>query len=87
MGIFALCCLCLFLTRAHSAFNIVNNTIYDRAGATRIFHGINLVTKVPPYYDLNFGVPDLQLMNQWGLNAIRLGVMWPGVQPTQDHFN
>ena len=26
-------------------------------------------------------------MKQWGLNGIRLGVMWPGVQPKEDYFN
>lgn len=26
-------------------------------------------------------------MKEWGLNAIRLGTMWPGVEPTKGNYN
>ena len=80
-------------------------------GRQRIFHGLNVVYKSPPYlpiqarfrlhlddrdqcfyflffmsialqdhYDpqLSFSQQDIEYFNQWGLNIIRLGFMWPG---------
>ena len=41
----------LFTLSYTSQFFIKNNKIYDKNGGTRIFHGVNLVKKVPPYYD------------------------------------
>lgn len=32
-------------------FTVKDNRIYDMQGGERIFHGVNLVTKSPPYYD------------------------------------
>lgn len=51
--------------------------------------------KVPPYLpELNvfnlfnsFTEKDMQNLKSWGMNTIRLGVMWPGVEPTQGNYN
>jgi hypothetical protein len=32
------------------SFHMKNNRIYDSTGGERIFHGLNIVIKVPPYY-------------------------------------
>ncbi|TGZ69808.1 hypothetical protein CRM22_003531 [Opisthorchis felineus] len=53
-----------------------------------MFHGINSVTKQPPWYDkqlLNHS--RLRLYRQWGLNVIRLGVMWSGVMPNKSKID
>lgn len=33
---------------------VKNGKIYDQDGGERIFHGVNVVTKTPPYYDEAF---------------------------------
>ena len=38
-----------------SQFYMKNNKIYDKEGGIRIFHGVNLVEKSPPYYATSFG--------------------------------
>jgi hypothetical protein len=59
-------------------FQMKNNKIYDVNGGERIFHGVNVVIKVPPYYQ-NLTESDFIQIKSYGLNGIRLGVMWPGV--------
>lgn len=67
----------------------------DETGRTRLFHGVNAVYKVPPYYpmvdgfdpQLSLSDRDMQDLQRWGFNALRLGVMWPGVAPTNGTFN
>ena len=29
----------------------------------------------------------MQNLRDWGMNAVRLGVMWPGVEPTEGQYN
>ena len=61
----------------------------DTAGRERLFRGVNVVYKDPPWlptapsFDTNFSwVPDdAKLLASMGFNLIRLGVMWPGVSP------
>lgn len=65
----------------------------DRFGRIVFFHGINAVYKPKPYVipSAENGVPlaqslfddrDGTFLAQNGLNAVRYGVMWAGVQPT-----
>lgn len=68
-------------------FTIKNNRIIDRNGGERIFHGTNSVEKVPPYYERNFGEKDFIELQKNGINGLRLGVMWPGVEPKKDQFD
>lgn len=56
---------------------------------------MNIAVKVPPYipktdaYDqhMSFSKEDIDKLRQNGFNAIRLGIMWSGLQPTKDTFN
>ena len=74
---------------------VKNNRIVDQYDREIYFHGLNVVYKSPPYIpitdhfdaNLSFSTADMQLLNQWGLNAIRLGVMWPGVEPQKNEYN
>jgi endoglycosylceramidase len=52
----------------------------DACGRLRVFHGINAVAKSPPYVPL-VGAGDAALWGSLGLNAVRFGVMWAGVEP------
>jgi endoglycosylceramidase len=66
-----------------------NGKLYDNEGREIIFHGPNVVVKIPPYspvterfdVEMSFSEDDMKLLKSWGFNGIRLAVMWPGVEP------
>jgi len=61
----------------------------DEFGRTRIFHGMNVVVKHAPWIPQSqtFNTVDsldaetMDNLRKWGFNVVRLGVMWPGVEP------
>lgn len=69
--------------------------LVDSYGRQRLFHGVNVVYKSFPYFPItdhfdsrwSFSQEDMQLLQEWGLNVVRLGVMWPGVEPTRNEYN
>jgi endoglycosylceramidase len=76
--------------------------IRDAAGRVRFFHGVNAVWKKPPYYPPSsfypapYGVPpahsffderDAAFLADNGLNSVRLGSLWVGVEPSKDVFD
>ena len=74
---------------------VEGSSFVDSLGRVRTFRGVNLVTKLPPYYppqldiegdsfDPNFGFSrhDAALLRSLGFNVVRLGVLWSGVQPS-----
>lgn len=76
---------------------INNSTLQyiDEYGRSRIFHGVNSVYKIPPWHPglSSFNTydslvdKDMQDLQTWGFNVIRLGVMWPGVSISNGQFN
>lgn len=65
-----------------------NNTLFvDQYGRYAVFHGVNCVQKLFPFYpkldeyDVNRSLADLDLqrLRGWGFNVIRLHVAWEGV--------
>ena len=74
-----------------SSFSIdkTKNFILDNEGRCSIFHGVNVIVKLPPYLpDLEKFDPltslnteyDLKVMKKLGFNMIRLGVIWEAVE-------
>eukprot|EP00945_MAST-04E_sp_MAST-4E-sp1_P006840 g6840.t1 len=67
----------------------------DIYGRERIFHGTNVVVKGPPWIpetevfstDTSLSERDLELMQALGLNVIRLGTMWAGLEPERGVYN
>jgi endoglycosylceramidase len=67
----------------------------DDAGRARLFHGVNVVYKKAPWYppffpidsDKSLGDADMKELRTWGHNVVRLGVMWPGVEPSRGHID
>eukprot|EP01094_Clydonella_sp_ATCC50884_P025311 TRINITY_DN6604_c0_g2_i1.p1 TRINITY_DN6604_c0_g2~~TRINITY_DN6604_c0_g2_i1.p1 ORF type:complete len:554 (+),score=159.76 TRINITY_DN6604_c0_g2_i1:65-1663(+) len=67
----------------------------DSDGRVRIFHGVNAVYKEAPWHPQLEGFDtqnslsdvDAQNLNEWGMNVVRLGVEWPGVEPEQGQYN
>ncbi len=73
-----------------------NNTLFlDQYGRYAVFHGVNAVQKLFPFYpkldhfDSNYSLSDMDLANLrgWGLNVIRLHVAWEGVEPKKGVYN
>ncbi|KAF2069016.1 hypothetical protein CYY_009664 [Polysphondylium violaceum] len=69
--------------------------LIDESYRVRLFHGVNVVYKIPPYYPSTGEFDPITSLNQqdidnlvgWGFNAVRLGVMWPGVEPVEGDYN
>ena len=64
-------------------------TFIDGLGRERIFHGVNAVYKIAPWHPVLTGmdsnntlsIEDAKVLASYGLNIVRLGVMWPGIEP------
>mmetsp|Transcript_47855 Transcript_47855/g.86320 ORF Transcript_47855/g.86320 Transcript_47855/m.86320 type:complete len:526 (-) Transcript_47855:19-1596(-) len=62
----------------------------DSLGRARLFHGVNAVFKEPDWlpsrgdFDARYSLneQDAELLRAWGFNMVRLGVMWPGIEPS-----
>eukprot|EP00966_Prymnesium_polylepis_P268898 6212248-Prymnesium_polylepis.1 len=67
----------------------------DSAGRERIFHGTNAIVKGPPWHpdsrsfstDISMSEEDFAWMKALGLNVLRIGIMWPGVEPLRGEYN
>mmetsp|Transcript_28691 Transcript_28691/g.51076 ORF Transcript_28691/g.51076 Transcript_28691/m.51076 type:complete len:527 (-) Transcript_28691:326-1906(-) len=73
-----------------SAFKVNPETTYfvDDSGRFTLFHGVNVVVKVPPYLpttdkfdpQMSLSATDIENLLKWGFNFVRLGVMWESVE-------
>ena len=60
----------------------------DTFGRTTLLHGVNVVYKVSPYIpsdgafdaENSLNDEDIENMQKWGMNFVRLGVMWEAVE-------
>eukprot|EP01031_Cornospumella_fuschlensis_P028006 gene28006-33819_t len=70
--------------------NTAKREFIDNYGRTRVFHGVNAVYKMAPWHPTlegfdpsnSLSAEDAANLKSWGFNVVRLGVMWPGVEPT-----
>jgi endoglycosylceramidase len=69
--------------------NPATRMLEDQDGRSVLFHGVNVVYKVDPYIpsmdgefdsELSLNDEDIQNLVDWGMNFVRLGVMWEGVE-------
>ncbi|VEL26909.1 unnamed protein product [Protopolystoma xenopodis] len=66
-----------------AAGNLVNEK-----GYLLMFHGFNSVKKEPPYFDKNsLDRKQLKMYADWGLNVVRLGVIWAALVPQKGVVN
>jgi len=64
-------------------------------GRESVFHGVNAIVKGPPWVpeyknfsrDISMSKEDFQILKDMGNNIIRLGLMWPGVEPNRGEYN
>jgi endoglycosylceramidase len=67
----------------------------DSKGREIIFHGSSAIVKGPPWVpehtqfskDISMAKEDFEWMQKLGLNFLRLGVMWPGLEPLRGQYN
>lgn len=97
LGLFVILHYVGIAAHAYSEFYVDEATgkIRDRIGRERIFHGLNVVMKGCPWHPqvdkfdarMSFCDTDIALLQEWGMNVVRLAIMWPGVEPSRGHFN
>lgn len=86
----AIIALCLVLIVPATSISVDPDTtlFVDQYGRYRVFHGVNAIQKLAPFYppkldhfDANYSLSDMDLENLrgWGFNVIRLHVAWEGV--------
>lgn len=72
-----------------------NGKFIDKLGRSRIFHGVNIVYKLPPYIPidgefeplLGFNNDDVSYLKKFGFNLVRLGVMWEAIEIASGVYN
>lgn len=70
-------------------------SLRDSYGRSVIFHGVNVVYKVAPYipqestFDPQLSLTDAEIdqLQEWGFNFVRLGVMWEAVEYAPGKYN
>ena len=71
-----------------SRINVKDKWMVDAHSRVRIFHGFNSVKKSYPWYDEQiFNETKLKLYQEWGFNAVRLGMMWKGYETEKNNYN
>ena len=81
--------------QAPISVNPATQRLVDGEGREVFFHGANVVVKGFPWApetanwtpDTSFSRRDWALFEEMGLNAIRLGTMWPGAEPVRGQYN
>jgi endoglycosylceramidase len=73
---------------AERPLRVSDSRFVDDRGRQVILHGVIVVYKGAPYYPNESGGPaasfdraDLRRLRAWGVNSIRLGVIWAGLEP------
>ena len=67
----------------------------DQFNRSRIFHGVNIVVKNPPYIPIvdhfdplfSFSEIDYDYLIQFGFTTVRLGIIWEAVEYAQGKYN
>ncbi len=74
---------------ASTAISTAGTWLTDNDGRVVVLHGFNEVYKIPPYQPAagGFGEDDAQFLADNGFNAVRLGIIWAGVEPTPGDIN
>jgi len=70
------------------AIHVDGRWIKDQQGRTLLLHGVNVsaAAKVPPHLPLT-DPAHFQRLASWGLNAVRLLVVWEALEPERGRYN
>jgi len=73
-------------------FGHAGRWITDAQGRVVVFHGLNVVDKLPPYYpaSLGFDARAVVFLKSNGFDVVRLGIIWKALEPQpgvyDDHY-
>ena len=75
--------------------NTKTRFLVDKYGRTTLLHGVNAIYKVDPYIpsedefdpDNSLNDEDIANLQKWGMNFVRLGVMWEGVERSEGKYD
>lgn len=71
-----------------SFLTIRANHFIDSKGHQVILHGLNIVSKNPATnYKSWHGPEDFKAMHDWGMNCVRLGIIWDGIEPKPGEYD
>lgn len=89
VAIVFLCCLSTPATQALDKVRLnKDGQFVDAKGQILLFHGFNSVQKGPPWYDIQMkNRTQLKMFHSWGVNVVRLGIMWSGLVPKKGEIN
>jgi len=59
----------------------------DNQGRAVLFHGVNIIRKLAPYWPSTLTAADAALLADEGFNAARIGWIWAGAEPTPGHYD
>lgn len=70
-------------------------TLRDNMDRQTVFHGVNVVYKQKPYiptqdkfdFENSLSDQDIKYLKSWGMNFVRLGVMWEAVETKQGVYD
>ena len=80
---------------AQIKIDTANRIFRDKENRHIIWHGVNIVYKQSPFIpsrgkftpDTSLNDEDIQDMYDWGINEVRLGVMWEAVETSPGVYN
>ena len=68
--------------------SIKDQNFIDSLGRTLTLHGINVINKDPKTkYTGHISKEEFLMFKKWGFNAIRLGIIWDGLEPEPGIYN
>ena len=89
--------ICCFLFLINNCFKLdtSHNFIIDSHGRYKLFHGVNVVVKIPPYipntntFDpyFSFTDKDIQILKNLGMNLVRLGIIWESIEKEEGKYD
>ena len=76
-------------------FDINNTFVRLDDGRYAIFHGVNVVVKLPPFipdtekFDpyISFTDKDIEILKRLGINLVRLGIIWESIEYSEGQYN
>ena len=87
----------LYLSSLYYSYSFDNTNFFVRLddGRYSIFHGVNVVVKLPPFipntdkFDpyFSFTDEDITILKRLGINLVRLGIIWESIEYEEGKYN
>lgn len=68
-------------------WHVARGFLRDADGRAVILRGANVGNKAKPYVDFHQPADFARMRNAWGMNAVRLLVLWAGLEPNRDQYD